>query len=89
MRLKLTCHIPSDPPQSPFMASSWFCNIDKKGRWIRGILGLLLIGVEAWLWFGLNETFWSIGLFGVGLFALFEAIRGWCALRALGIKTNF
>lgn len=25
----------------------------------------------------------------VGLFTLFEALRGWCAVRACGIKTPF
>ena len=69
------------------MSKNWTCNIDKKGRWIRGILGILLLGVSAWLWFGINETFWSIGCFVTGLFVLFEAVRGWCALRALGIRT--
>jgi hypothetical protein len=33
---------------------------------------------------------WWIGLFLVvpGLFAIFEALRGWCVVRACGIKTK-
>jgi len=69
------------------MSKDWSCNIENRGRWIRGILGLILLGAAAWLWFGKNETFWSIGLCVVGLFSLFEGLRGWCVLRALGIKT--
>lgn len=69
------------------MSKKWSCNIDSKGRWIRGILGLLFLAAASWLWFGMNESFWSIGLFVLGLFSLFEAVRGWCALRALNIWT--
>ena len=68
---------------------NWTCNINKKGRWIRALLGLLFIGAGMWLWFGRGETFWSIGMVIIGVFSLFEAVRGWCALRALGMKTPF
>jgi hypothetical protein len=34
------------------------------------------------LWLG-------IVLFLGGAFCIFEALRGWCALRACGIKTKF
>ena len=71
------------------MGKSWSCNIERKGRWIRGILGLLFVGVAVWLWIGMNERFWSIGLFVLGLFSLFEAVRGWCALRAVGFNTPY
>ena len=62
-------------------------NIDGKGRWIRGLLGLAfliaaaLVGSRAW-WAGL-----LLAVYGV--FALFEAARGWCVVRACGIKTKF
>jgi hypothetical protein len=62
-------------------------NIDRKGRILRLIWGLLcVIG-------GLATGFaadWITGtaLLGAGVFSLFEALRGWCILRACGIKTK-
>jgi hypothetical protein len=61
-------------------------NIDEHGRRVRARLGFLLLiagGVTAWffLWAGLV-------LIGSGLFAWFEARRGWCVARACGIKTK-
>ena len=39
---------------------------------------------------GLCDTVWLSGvLTGVGVFVLFEALRGWCVLRACGVKTPF
>ncbi len=62
-------------------------NIDAKGRWLRGIAAgaLLLGGLAAWS-FSLSL---SLGLMASGAFVMFEALRGWCALRACGIKTKF
>jgi hypothetical protein len=33
---------------------------------------------------------WWLGLIfiGIGIFVLFEAVRGWCFARACGIKTK-
>ena len=61
-------------------------NLDARGRLVRG-LGAVALLVGAGFGF-----FQSIGL-GVllaaaGLFVLFEAVRGWCLLRACGIKTR-
>jgi hypothetical protein len=62
-------------------------NIGYRGRMARGVIGALclitgIIVVDYALWLGL--------IFVVaGLFALFEAIRGWCIARACGIKTKF
>ena len=61
-------------------------NIDNKGRLLRGTMALLLFvgagfGFTASLWLGLV-------LVAAGAFVLFEALRGWCALRACGIKTR-
>lgn len=61
-------------------------NIDNKGRLLRGTIALLLFvgagfGFTAALWLGLV-------LAASGAFVLFEALRGWCALRACGIKTR-
>jgi hypothetical protein len=61
-------------------------NIGNQGRLVRGLgaLGLLIgagycFSVSAWL--GLAVLAW-------GIFVAFEALRGWCALRACGIKTR-
>ncbi len=61
-------------------------NINNKGRWLRGTIALLLFvgagfGFAAAPWLGLV-------LAASGGFVLFEALRGWCALRACGIKTR-
>lgn len=62
-------------------------NIDNKGRLFRGITGVLLLagGLIALFYF------WWAGaiLLAAAAFTLFEAIRGWCGLRACGIKTRF
>ena len=54
---------------------------------LRGIAAgaLLLGGLAAWS-FSLSL---SLGLMASGAFVMFEALRGWCALRACGIKTKF
>jgi hypothetical protein len=61
-------------------------NIDQRGRWFRalGAAGLLAGSVAA-LWL----SYWLAGaLFVSSLFVGFEALRGWCFLRACGIKTR-
>lgn len=68
------------------MAKLFAPNIDNRGRLVRGIMGtLLLVGgvISAFsvLWLGLV-------LLASAAFVLFEAIRGWCGLRACGIKTK-
>lgn len=70
------------------------CNIDRRGRLIRGVAGALtaLAGV-AWLLLARPLTPWG-GILGAGLilaggFMLFEAARGWCAARAMGLRTPF
>jgi len=66
---------------------AWFArNISNKGRLMRGIIAIVLLigaafGFFASLWLGLVLTV-------SGAFVLFEALRGWCALRACGIKTR-
>lgn len=67
----------------------WQCNIDRRGRLFRGIIGLLLLGAGLWLVIGTDHDFWGSGAIAAGLFCLFESIRGWCAIRAMGIGTPF
>ena len=61
-------------------------NIQRNGRIARGVIGTLcliagIILVDFVLWLGL--------IFVVaGLFAIYEALRGWCLARACGIKTK-
>jgi hypothetical protein len=61
-------------------------NIDNKGRLLRGMGALgLLVGAG----FGFTVSVWlGVGLLVSGLFVAFEALRGWCALRACGLKTK-
>ena len=61
-------------------------NISNTGRLVRGLgaLALLLgagIGFIVSIWLGLALAF-------SGVFVLFEALRGWCLLRACGLKTR-
>ena len=61
-------------------------NISNTGRLVRGLsaLALLLgagIGFLVSIWLG-------VVLAVSGVFVLFEALRGWCVLRACGLKTR-
>ena len=60
-------------------------NISNTGRLVRALGALvLLIGAG----FGFLASVWlGAGLAVSGVFVLFEALRGWCVLRACGIKT--
>lgn len=61
-------------------------NINNRGRIVRGIASLaLLVGAG----FGFTVAWWLGGLLlASAMFVAFEALRGWCALRACGIKTK-
>jgi hypothetical protein len=60
-------------------------NIGRVGRWVRGV-GAVGMFIGAWFVFGV--AIWAgILMATFGLFMLFEAWRGWCAVRACGIKT--
>ena len=70
------------------------CNIDNRGRVARIITGLLTAAVgiglvvaarlgslPPWaLWVGL-------GCLAAGAFSIFEGVKGWCVVRAMGFKT--
>lgn len=68
------------------MKSFFSRNIDNKGRLVRGLGALaLLVGAG----FGFAVSVWlGIALLASGVFVAFEALRGWCALRACGIRTK-
>jgi hypothetical protein len=61
-------------------------NISNKGRLFRGF-GALIFFIGAWFAFGVS-IWLGVGMVASGGFVLFEALRGWCALRACGIKTR-
>ena len=72
------------------------CNIDSTGKKLRlysGLFDLLVASVVMIVtWFGLIESWgWIVGavLILIGLLTIFEALRGWCLLRAMGFKTPF
>ena len=61
-------------------------NLKRTGRIARGVIGTLcliagIIVVDYTLWLGLI-------LVAAGLFAIFESIRGWCLVRACGVRTK-
>ena len=61
-------------------------NIDWRGRLVRGLGGLALLAGAAFIraeWPGL-----AVMLAMAGVFGLFEALRGWCLMRACGVKTK-
>lgn len=61
-------------------------NIDSKGRFARGLTAVALL---AGGWFAFHRSA-VLGLLLVisGGFTLFEALRGWCLLRACGVRTK-
>ncbi|GDX10413.1 hypothetical protein LBMAG57_21850 [Verrucomicrobiota bacterium] len=62
-------------------------NLDTKGRVIRAISALLMAVAAVFTWPHSRAA--GIALAGSALFVAFEAARGWCALRACGVKTKF
>jgi hypothetical protein len=66
----------------PFFAP----NISGSGRLLRGLGALILLTGAA---FGFTASLWlGIPLLASGVFVAFEAVRGWCLLRACGIRTK-
>jgi hypothetical protein len=61
-------------------------NIDRKGRVVRAVWAAGLF-IGAWFAFGISAVL-GVVLIVSAVFALFEALRGWCVVRACGIKTR-
>jgi len=62
-------------------------NINRTGRLLRFVWGVLTLagGILAWRW-----RWWAgVPLLAFALFAFYEALRGWCLVRACGIKTRY
>jgi hypothetical protein len=71
------------------------CNINRKGRTVRlfnGVLSLIAAVTMGVFWAiphgGLAAWVVTAIFLLVGAFSIFEATIGWCALRAMGIKTK-
>lgn len=69
-------------------------NIDRAGRWARGLSGLLFLVIAAVVLLGGPGVGgpawrWTIGIVAAvfGGFQVFEALAGWCVMRALGFRT--
>lgn len=70
------------------------CNIDRRGRTVRLVIGAfletvgILLGV---LWYLGWTPAWTIypaaAIWLSALFVIFEALAGWCAVRAMGFRT--
>lgn len=70
------------------------CNIDNRGRVARIITGILTAAVGAGLVVAAQAgslaawALWAgLGCIGGGAFSIFEGVKGWCVVRALGFKT--
>lgn len=73
------------------------CNIDQRGRRVRRAIGIVLIvaaiALAGWEVSGIAGGIgWWVYILAVmsltgGMFALYEARKGWCAVRAMGIRT--
>jgi len=60
-------------------------NLDKKGRMVRGVGALAMLAGSG---FGFTVSMWlGVALLALGAFMAFEALCGWCIIRACGIKT--
>ncbi len=74
-------------PEKQIMKRFFPPNIGTTGRILRGLVAL---GLFAGAWFAFGAAAWlGIVLAACGGFVLFEAVRGWCWVRACGIKTKF
>lgn len=81
-------------PTSGYDSLMFTCNIDQRGKTVRLVGGAflesigLLLGV---LWFfniGPSWLIWPAAAIWIsGMFVIFEAVVGWCAVRAMGFKT--
>ena len=65
------------------------CNLDTAQQWRRIIFGLVLLvlayGAHTYSYGRVFQ--WGLGLGGV--LVLFEGLKGWCALKALGFRIPF
>ena len=70
------------------MARLFAPNISGRGRVFRGVCGLVLVAAGIILVLRTNRWLGVVVVLAGG-FVLFEAVRGWCVMRACGIKTKY
>ena len=70
------------------------CNIDAKGKRVRLIGGFMVLDIAIVLTFAVWMTWlptWvlipAVAALLSGIFMMYEGWAGWCAVRAMGIKT--
>ena len=70
------------------------CNIDAKGKRVRLIGGFvvldiaLVLAIAVWMtWLPTWVLIPALAALLSGLFMMYEGWAGWCAVRAMGIKT--
>jgi hypothetical protein len=63
-------------------------NIGRQGRLVRALYGFAMI-VAGWLLHRANHLGLGVAAILAGGFAWLEAARGWCIVRACGIKTKW
>ena len=68
------------------MRSFFDRNIDRRGRIVRAVWGVVMIVAGALL--SARSGWICFLLVASGGFALYEAARGWCLMRACGVKTR-
>lgn len=74
--------------KSPLVAMfSFRPNLDTKGRLIRGSAALAMIVAAILTW--PHSRVATVALAVSAAFVAVEAARGWCLLRACGVKTKF
>lgn len=84
---------PAPKSTSTKSGSGLACNIDQRGRRARLISGAVVVLCGgALIVAGLivaSKPLLAVGVFldVAGAFMIFEGARGWCVLRAMGIKT--
>lgn len=61
-------------------------NIKRSGRIARGVIGAICL--VAGIIVSGDVSLWGLILVAAGLFAIYEALAGWCLARACGIKTK-
>ena len=61
-------------------------NIKRQGRIARGVIGAVCL--VAGIVVAGDFSLWGLVLVVAGLFAIYEALSGWCVARACGIKTK-
>jgi hypothetical protein len=70
-------------------------NIDARGKAVRLVFGVVFVlvaaGIAVMAIMTMLTGMWpwivSVAIGGVGLFGIFEARAGWCAVRAMGFRT--